>query len=273
MELPDRHHVDGFNRRVEKGSELIMGENRFDKFVEWIFSKAPYELSEIDAADKFHKTMRTAAKCCYIASIRLQRQARLSLLIAGFLIVGLILIPLIQNTNLQIAFPPNILNMAQIVMAIAVLVYLVIIAKARYEVRARQFSECEIKIKALIQEFNKVRAASFETLTAETLDGFQRRYFAILSEVETHEPNDYRLATLEMFRDYFITGLPRLKLYSSAQLIRASALIIPIIIIVLEILFVTEMLGFTKIVTPYMTNPMIDSRLSHGLSEVPKDLK
>ncbi len=250
-----------------------MGENRFDKFVEWLFSKAPYELSAIEAADKFHKTMRTAAKCCYVASIRLQRQAKLSFFNAGFLTFGLILIPLIQNTNIRIMFAPNILNMAQILLAIAVLVYLAIIFTSQYEVRARQFLECETKIKGLIQEFNKARTASFETLTPDILDAFQKRYFVILSEVENHQPNDYRFVTLEMFRDYYITGLPRLKLYSSAHLIRALGLIIPITIIVLESIFLLDMLGITKIVTPYMASQFMDSRLSHTLSEVPNNLQ
>jgi len=249
-----------------------MGENRFDKFVEWIFSKAPYELSAIDAADKLHKSMRTTAKCCYIASVRLQHQAKLSFFTTGFLTIGLILIPLIQNSNFQIAFAPSVLNLMQIFLGIAVLVYLAVNAAAKYEVRARQFNECEAKIKALIQDFNKVRALSFESLTADRLDEFQQKYSALLTEVENHQPNDYRFATLEMFRDYYITGLPRLKLYCSAHLIRVFVFILPVTLMLMEIIFITDMVGATQVIAPHLGTKTVDARLTHSLSEVPGDM-
>jgi hypothetical protein len=248
-----------------------MGENRFDKFVEWIFSKAPYELSAIDAADKFHKSMRTTAKCCYIASVRLQRQAKLSFFTAGFLTVGLILIPLIQNSNFQIAFAPSVLHMMQIFLGIAVLVYLVMIAMSKCDVRARQFQECEAKIKALIQAFNKERSLGFDPLTPARLDEFQAQYVAILAELESHHPNDYRFATLEMFRDYYITGLPRLKLYASAHIIRTFVFIIPVALMLIEIIFIADMVGATQVITPHLGAKVVDARLTHALSEVPAD--
>src|SRR5450830_589684 len=245
-----------------------MAENRFDKFVEWMFSKAPYELSEIDAADKFHKSMRTTAKCCYIASVRLQHQAKLSFFTAGFLTVGLVLIPLIQNSNFQIAFAPSVLHMMQIFLGIAVLIYLAIIAMSKYDLRAREFQACETKIRALIQAFNKERSLDFEVLTPERLDQLQARYLAILAELDNHKPNDYRFATLEMFRDYYITGLPRLKLYASAHLSRAVVFIIPVALMLAEVIFITDMVGATQMMTPHLGAKIVDTRLTHALSEV-----
>ncbi|MCI4411931.1 MAG: hypothetical protein JHC38_09710 [Thiotrichales bacterium] len=49
--------------------------------------------------------------------------------------LGLIFIPLIQTAGVELAFGASFLNMMQIFLAVAILVYSVVIGTARYDVR------------------------------------------------------------------------------------------------------------------------------------------
>ena len=64
-------------------------------------------------------------------------------------------IPLIKNAGVPHAFQANILNMMQIFLGVAVLVYSVVIGTARYDMRAEQLTECGDKLKELIHSLKK----------------------------------------------------------------------------------------------------------------------
>jgi hypothetical protein len=55
-----------------------------------------------------------------------------------------------------------------------------------------------------------------------------------------------------MVRDYFITGIPRLKLYIEANLVRGFGFVLPTILITIELIFITDMVGATSILTKYL---------------------
>lgn len=115
---------------------------RFDRALSWLISSGVRERPVKDAAEKLQMSMRTTAKCRYNASIRLQHQAKYSFFTTTLLSLGLIFIPLMQNAGMPIAYRPNVLNMMSIFLAVAVLVYSVVIGTARYDVRATQLTEC-----------------------------------------------------------------------------------------------------------------------------------
>ena len=62
------------------------------------------------------------------------------------------MIPLLENADIQLAYPPRVLNMLQIFLAVAVLVYSTINATAKYETRSERLNECGDRIKELIRE-------------------------------------------------------------------------------------------------------------------------
>ncbi len=80
----------------------------------------------------------------------------------------------------------------------------------------------------------------------------------IVTDVENHIRNDYRLATLEMKKDYFIRGFPRFVLYLEAQSSRTFAYILPVFLMLVEVIFITDMMGGTKILTPYLNGSAVE---------------
>jgi hypothetical protein len=222
-------------------------------FWRWSLCLNERERSVKDAAEKLQMSMRTTAKCRYNAAVRLQHQSKYAFFTTTFLSLGLVFIPLIQNAGVSLAFKPNVLNMMQIFLGVAVLVYSVVIGTARYEVRSTQLTECGDKLKELIRELDKEREKFADgKIATEVLAEFQTRYSDIVTDVENHNRNDYRFATLEMVRDYFITGIPRIKLYIEANLVRAFGFVLPSILIAIELVFIADMMGATAIFTKYL---------------------
>lgn len=223
-----------------------------NKFVSWLIAGGARERAVKDSADKLQMSMRTTAKCRYNASGRLQHQGKFSFFTTTVLSLGLVFIPLIQNAGVALAFQANVLNMMQIFLGVAVLVYSVVIGTARYDMRAEQLTECGDKLKELIRSLDKEREAGNGSVTAGKLDEFHKHYSNIVTDVENHNRNDYRFATLEMTNDYFITGLPRLKLYIEAQMVRAFGYCLPVLLMLMEVIFITDMMGATEYLTPYL---------------------
>lgn len=222
-------------------------------FWRWSLCLNERERAVKDAAEKLQMSMRTTAKCRYNAAVRLQHQSKYAFFTTTFLSLGLVFIPLIQNAGVSLAFKPNVLNMMQIFLGVAVLVYSVVIGTARYEIRSTQLTECGDRLKELIRELDKEREESADgKISTEVLAEFQTRYSDIVTDVENHNRNDYRFATLEMVRDYFITGIPRLKLYVEANLVRGFGFVLPSILIAIELIFITDMMGATSILTKYL---------------------
>lgn len=225
--------------------------------IDWLFSRGSRERAVKDASEKLQMSMRTTAKCRYNASARLQHQGKYSFFTTTVLSLGLVFIPLIQNSNVPLAFQANVLNMMQIFLGVAVLVYSVVIGTARYELRAEQLTECGDKLKELIRELDKDRESGNGIVDAQTLATFQRRYSDIVTDVENHSRNDYRFATLEMMNDYFLTGLVRFKLFLEAHAIRAFGFLLPSLLMTMEVIFITDMMGATDILTSYLNGTAV----------------
>ncbi|WP_018987144.1 SLATT domain-containing protein [Methylophilus methylotrophus] len=216
----------------------------------WLLSLNERERAVKDASEKLQMSMRTTAKCRYNAAGRLQSQGKFAFFTTTSLSLGLIFIPLMQNSGIPLAFKASVLNMMVIFLAVAVLVYSVVIGTARYELRAENLTECGDKLKELIREIDKDREAN-NKIGEPQLAKYQERYSDIVTDTENHIRSDYRLAMLEMTRDYYITGLPRMSNYILAYSSRFSAYIVPLIMILFEIIFITDMIGMTKIIIPY----------------------
>lgn len=233
---------------------------RIGRWLSWLLAGGVRERSVKDSSEKLQMSMRMTAKCRYNASIRLQHQAKFSFFTTTVLSLGLVFIPLMQNASVQLAFRPNVLNMMSIFLAVAVLVYSVVIGTARYDVRATQLTECGDKLKELIRGLDKDREAANSRIPETKLDEYQKRYSDIVTDVENHVRNDYRFAELEMVNDYFLTGLPRLKLYIEAQLVRIFAYALPTLLLLLEVIFITDMMAVTDVLTPYLNGSAVELR-------------
>lgn len=222
----------------------------------WLLSRQAKERPVKDAAEKLQMSMRVTAKCRYNAAVRLQRQGKFAFFTTTVLSLGLIFIPLMQNAGVPLAYKSNVLNMMQIFLAVAVLVYSVVIGTARYEYRAENLTECGDKLKELIRSLDKDRETK-GTFSNDDLAKVQERYSDIATDTENHTRSDYRLAMLEMDNDYFITGVPRLFEYLFAYADRFTAYVVPILMIAFEVVFITDMIGVTNALAPYFNGTTV----------------
>ena len=218
----------------------------------WFFSLEAIEQDVQDPVQKLLNGMRVTSKCRYNASVRLKRQSQFSFFATTLLSLGLILVPLLQNSDIQLAFPPKVLNMLQIFLAVAVLVYSVINATARYETRSEALNECGDKIKDLIR--NLRREASEGKTSGVTVDlaKYTKRYDEVSTDAENHDRVDFMLASLDMHRDYNYTGLVRFYMHLKCAFIYAIPYVVPALMLFGEVIFVTDMLGVTKKFTPFL---------------------
>jgi hypothetical protein len=220
------------------------------EFLDWALSRNIRERPVKDAAEKLQMSIRVTAKCRYNAASRLQRQSKFSFFTTTLFSLGLIFIPLMQNAGVSIHFNERVINMMVIFLAVAVLVYSVVIGTARYDVRAENLTECGDKLKELTREIDKDRE-THKKISADLLSKYQKRYSDIVTDTENHERSDYRLAVLEMTNDYFISGLPRITNFTLAYIARIPSFTIPITMIFFEIFFIFDMIGITNISTPF----------------------
>jgi hypothetical protein len=166
--------------------------------------------------------------------------------------LGLILIPLLQNSDIQLQFPPKVLNMLQIFLAVAVLVYSVIIGTGRFETRAEALNECGDKIKDLIRNLRREAAEAKASGVSVDLANYNQRYDDVSTDAENHSRVDFMLASLEMKTDYKHTGLVRVYMYAKSALLYCIPYAIPTALLAAEICFVTDMLGVTQFFTPLL---------------------
>lgn len=223
----------------------------------WLFNLGPQERKIDDNVEKFLASMRITAKCRYGASGRLLKQSKFSFVTTTVLSLGLIFIPLMQNSEIPLAFEPSVLNMVQIFLAVSILVYSVVIGTARYDLRAEKLNECGDKLKDIIRSLKKDIHLK-KSLDDTKLSEYQQRYQDVTAETENHERSDFKLASLEMKEDYFISGFPRFFLYLSAHLQKLSAFAVPILMIGFEIVFITDMLGATSIFVEYLNGETVN---------------
>lgn len=224
--------------------------NKLNKFYDWLFSKGEIDRPQKDATERLQISIRVTAKCRYNAASRLQRQGKFAFFTTTILSLGLIFIPLMQNSGIQLEFPPSVLNMMSIFLAVAVLVYSVVIGTARYELRAENLTECGDKLKDLNRSIGKEISAKTDNVII--LEKYQERYSDIVTDTENHTRRDYMLATLEMRRDYKITGLHRARLHITSKIATVLPYLLPITMLFLEAIFITDMVGATSLLTPYL---------------------
>jgi hypothetical protein len=215
------------------------------KPLEWLFSTQIEETDENDPAKKLLNSMRITAKCRFNASVRLTRISKYSFLTTTMLSLGLIFIPLYQNSGLHIPYNNQVLSMLQIFLAVAVLVYSVVNATAKYDLRAQSLDSCGISLKELIRKLRSEISESVSYGVSINLDAYHDKYHMIASEPENHTRVDHILAVLGTRSDFDITGIKRLIMYIKSWVFYSFSYAIPTAMMAFEVLFILDMLGVT----------------------------
>lgn len=227
-------------------------------FSDWV--SGADELST-NSAQRQLLAIRTSARSRAHAGQRLQRQGRFWLATLVALALGLILIPLLQNAGVRLALAPNVLNLVQIFLGVSVLVCVVLVASANHALRARVLLECSDRLRELAREFEKVcEDVGPGTISSHILDEFRLRHADTLRNLETPSRNDQRLALLDMPAEHRLGRSERLRLTGQARLTQLSGLAAPLLIVVVEAVFLGHALG----VSPTLQDPLAAQTAQEG---------
>lgn len=213
----------------------------------WLFSTKPIQKSPSDEPFKtLLDSMKITANCRFNASNRLKYINKFSLFTVTYLSLGLILIPLIQNTDIPLGFPPKVLNLMQVFIAVAVLVYSTINATARYDARSIALNQCGDKIKDLIRTLRR------NLKDPDILSDIQEKYNDAVKDSENHTRLDYLRAQLEKKDEFNLTGIVRLLLISKYYILFMFPFLVPSLMILIETIFILDMVGATSILSKYL---------------------
>lgn len=229
------------------------------RFFIWLRSAEAHRKLPDGQCERLVLTLRVTATARYAASVRLRFKGKIAFATTIALSLGLIFIPLLQNAAVPLAVGDKALNAMQVFLAVSTLVYSVVIGSAAYELRAEQLNECGDKLKALTRDVERELEYGGGTLPKEMLERFEQRYQDIITDTENHTRNDYRRTVLDMRSEFTLTGLPRMWQLGKYQLVRASAIIIPLILLGFEALFITDMLGITAVISPYLNGKYVSA--------------
>jgi hypothetical protein len=224
----------------------LLSRTSLSKLWIWFFSLSPTEKEEKNPAKKLLNSMRITAKCRFNASVRLQRLGDYSFFTTTIFSLGLIFIPLYQKSGLPVPYSEPVLNMLQIFLAVAVLVYSVVNATAKYDLRASSLDTCGVKIKERIRQLRHEISESEKSGVSIDLEKHHSEYHIIATEPENHGRSDYIFAILESRQDFTITGLARIYKYLYAIVMHVLPYVIPTVMIFFELLIISDIIGITS---------------------------
>ncbi len=215
------------------------------KIVDWALSRYPRETARANETERLDATMKTTAVNRYNASNRLSAQGRFTFFTTTILSLGLILIPLMQLADAQLALPDRLLNAIQIFLAVSILVYSVVIGTARYDLRSEQLNDCGDSIKELIRELRREKEAAGGQVSMERLAVIQARYSSITTDVENHTRNDYRLTVLQLPEMFKVTGLARTSMWGVYWAAYVAQFFPSLMLLTIVVGFILEVFGIT----------------------------
>ncbi len=233
---------------------------KLEKFWNWLWSLNPVEKEVDNPADKLLNSMRITAKCRFNASGSLNNISKYSFLTTTVLSLGLIFIPLLQITGKKLPYSNEALTVIQIFLAVSVLVYSVVIATAKYELRSKSLDNCGIKIKELARKLRNEIYEKNQNGMSINLEHYHRRYNKITNSSENHQRHHFEICRLQTVDEYKITGIKRRWLYCKAYVLSSVPYIIPTTLMIIEVLFISDLLGITSIFVDYFDTQSMPSR-------------
>ncbi len=162
--------------------------------------------------EKFNNTLKSSAKCRFIASDRLRTLSVVTSHTTTILSLVMILIPLLQVAGVKMKGSADLITAIQIFIAICILVYSVINTQAKYGVRAEKLNVCGNKIQQLQRELYE----QIQSGDALDLSTYRKLYDEIEVDSENHALSDFYFAKLRLTGVYKVTGLRRLYVWVNA---------------------------------------------------------
>ena len=200
-------------------------------------------------------SIKVTSRCRYNAAIRLENIGKFSFFTTTFLSLGLILLPLIEISNINTVFSsnPKALSMAQIFLAVSILVYSVVIGTAKYDLRSNLLSNCGDNLKSLVKDI-EININTNGNLSQDDLFKYNKIYTRITRESENHKRTDYLSAILESSEIYDLSKPESFWLIIKEKTFRLLSHLLPLSLIVIEITLITDIFGISKVFSPYLNN-------------------
>ena len=214
------------------------------------------ELLKFEA--KLLRTMQLTVDSRFEAGKRLKRLSKVGFITTTIISLGLILIPLLTVAGHNAVFSQFTLTSFQIFLAICVLVYSVATSTAKYELRSKDFYQCADEIKGICQKYQHEKIVCGQMGKNIDVLSFEKLYRDALSGTESHEDIDYIRANkirkeknaknkfMEIFDSFLESNARHLKERLISFFMNYSA---SFFLCIIELLFVSDMLGLTSVLT------------------------
>ena len=219
-----------------------MEDKQIEKIFHWLIGSENYV--ERNSRERFLLKVSVTAKSRFNAELRLKYLDRITFLTTTLMSLGMIFIPLIQYTEINLGYPPKVLDMLQVFFAVSVLVYSVICSTANYKHRALLLNQCGNRLKCL-----QIKASSYSNF-AENMENLAREYESVLDSSDGHEEVDYQRTKLQM-NEYKVTGVKWCWYHWNIFSYYAKVSVIPLIMFSLEIIIIIDTLFHCKIIKPF----------------------
>lgn len=161
------------------------------------------DAASIDKFEELHRRVRLTTGARFKAARRLARHDKFAQWTIALLSVALVVVPLLQALSVTTGLSMAQLNVLQIVLAVLVLVFSLLLSRDNFSVRADKMHRCGLELGQLERDiFGFVGTHRDEASYKE----FSDRYYGILQQYENHEDVDYEMYKLwrkdEHYKDH-----------------------------------------------------------------------
>ena len=142
------------------------------------------------------RRVKVTSKARYNASRRLNLQNKMSQWTLALLSVALILISLVSASDVEIAYSKSYTDIMQIVFAVLILAYSLLLGTGDYSARSVKVHRCGMELGRIARKIKP-----FEELEGEmdAYDKLYNEYYNCLEKYENHENVDYLVASHESY--------------------------------------------------------------------------
>jgi len=140
--------------------------------------------------DELYRIVELVAKARYTAHRRLTFHSSFAQFSLTFLSIGLIIIPLLDLGGFSAHYSPKYIQIMQIVFAVILLAYSLLLSMGRFEARAEKMLSCGIALSRILRQVKPLQGTS-PPLPDPVYDELYTRYYDILEKFENHTQADY----------------------------------------------------------------------------------
>lgn len=146
----------------------------------------------------------------FFASHRLNYHQKITIWSISISSAILVIISLLSVFQIQLNYEKNIVEFAQIVFAIIVLVYSLLLNNIQNPSRSEKLHRCALEVNNLSHDLFAYIGKEF---SEEVYQDFSKKYHDIINRYDNHDPIDYLFTKLKRKEDFKVGKIERLIIY------------------------------------------------------------